>query len=106
MNTKTLSFAIALSALAITVAAQAHDPKEHMKTAENPDCAAMQDMDHSKMNKDDPVTQAMMKQCMNDDHPEGHGMKHSDDDQDHKQSDSDQDQQQAESHADDTEHKR
>ncbi|MGC1508722.1 hypothetical protein, partial [Ketobacter sp.] len=46
--------------------AQAHDPKEHMKDAEKPDCSAMKDMDHSKMDMDDPVMQAMMKKCMKD----------------------------------------
>ncbi|HNP34362.1 MAG TPA: hypothetical protein PKK10_00805 [Woeseiaceae bacterium] len=66
MKTKTLSFAIALSTFAFALSAQAHDPKEHMKDAENPDCSAMKNMDHSKMDMDDPVMQAMMKQCMQD----------------------------------------
>lgn len=48
------------------MSAQAHDPKEHMKDAEKPDCSAMKDMDHSKMDMDDPVMQAMMKQCMSE----------------------------------------
>lgn len=52
------------SVTALASAAQAHDPKEHMKDAEKPNCAAMKDMDHSKMDMNDPVTQAMMKQCM------------------------------------------
>lgn len=73
MKIKILTFAIALSTLAFTVSAQAHDPKEQMKNAEKPDCNAMTNMDHSKMdhNKmdmDDPVMQAMMKQCMKDMH--------------------------------------
>jgi hypothetical protein len=37
-----------------------HDPSEHMKTNEKPNCAGI---DRSKMNMDDPVAQAMMKQC-------------------------------------------
>jgi len=45
--------------------ANAHDPKEHMKDAKNPDCAAMKDMDHEKMDMEDPVTVAIMSHCMN-----------------------------------------
>ena len=64
MKIKTHIHVITLSALAFAISAQAHDPKEHMKDAQAPDCAAMKDMDHSKMDMDDPVTQAMMKKCM------------------------------------------
>lgn len=64
MKTKTLTFVIAFSTLAFTLSAQAHDPKEHMKDAEKPNCAAMENMDHSKMDMQDPIAQAMMKQCM------------------------------------------
>ena len=66
MKTKTLTFALALSTLAFTLSAQAHNPKEHMKNAEKPDCSAMKNMDHGKMDMNDPVMQAMMKQCMKD----------------------------------------
>ncbi len=66
-----------LVTLGMAFGAQAHDPKEHMKDAEKPDCKAMKDMDHSKMDMNDPVMQAMMKQCMdgmNHGRPEGkHG---------------------------------
>ena len=65
---KLLSPVLVLAALGVTFSAQAHDPKEHMKDAENPNCAAMKDMDHSKMDMSDPVMQAMMKQCMKDMH--------------------------------------
>lgn len=41
----------------------AHDPAEHTKTAEVPDCEAIKKMDHSKMDANDPVIQAMMKKC-------------------------------------------
>jgi len=64
--------------------AQAHDPKEHMKDAEKPDCSAMKDMDHSKMDMDDPVMQAMMKKCMKDMH---HGKDKSESDSDHAHDD-------------------
>ncbi|WP_206441557.1 hypothetical protein [Amphritea opalescens] len=61
---KQLSVLIAAPALMLAFAAQAHSEKEHMKTAENPDCAAMSTMDHSKMDMNDPVLMAMMQQCM------------------------------------------
>ena len=49
MKIKLLSPVLVLTALGVTFSAQAHDPKEHMKDAENPNCATMKDMDHSKM---------------------------------------------------------
>lgn len=48
----------------LAVNAFAHDPKEHMDKAEKLDCSAMDKMDHSKMDMNDPVMQAMMKKCM------------------------------------------
>lgn len=58
------------SILALVVAAPlafAHDPAEHAKeaAAKNaaPDCAAIKDRDHSKMDPNDPVTQALMARC-------------------------------------------
>ncbi len=68
MKTNRFTPIIALTTLGIAFSAQAHDPKEHMKDAENPNCAAMKGMDHSKMDMNDPVMQAMMKQCMKDMH--------------------------------------
>jgi len=74
-----------LSILALSVSmplAYAHDPKEHAKEAAAakaaPDCAAMKDMDHSKMDPKDPVMKAMMAKCsgaMN--HDDMKGMDHS-----------------------------
>ncbi|MFT6220983.1 MAG: hypothetical protein ACJA0C_000381 [Candidatus Endobugula sp.] len=47
----------------------AHAPELHKKkNAEKPKCEAMKDMDHSTMDMNDPITQAMMKQCMASDH--------------------------------------
>jgi len=68
MNMKTLATIIVFSTLGIAFSAQAHEPKEHMKDAEKPDCTAMKNMDHSKMDMNDPVMQAMMQQCMKDMH--------------------------------------
>lgn len=44
--------------------AQAHDPSEHTTKVEKPKCAAMKNMDHSKMDANDPIMMAMMKKCM------------------------------------------
>jgi len=56
---------------------QAHSPSEHKEKAEKPRCEAMQKMDHSKMNMDDPVRMAMMKKCMKADmEEEGPDRKH------------------------------
>lgn len=63
MKHKYLSWQAALPALLLALSAQAHDPAEHMKGAEKPDCTAMRDMDHSKMDMNDPLMQAMMQKC-------------------------------------------
>lgn len=64
MNNRPIALLIAVPALLSALSAQAHDPKEHVKGGEQPDCAAVQDMDHSKMDIKDPVMQAMMQKCM------------------------------------------
>jgi hypothetical protein len=73
---KNFTASILLSAMVIAAPAQAHDPSLHKEKAEKPDCAAMEGMDHSKMDASDPVMQAMMKKCgeqmQHDDHS-GHG---------------------------------
>jgi len=91
MKRKLLSPILVLAALGAAFSAQAHDPKEHMKDAENPNCAAMKDMDHSKMDMNDPVMQAMMKQCMKDMHNDDgdHSMGHEDASEDDHKKDSD-----------------
>ncbi len=84
MKNKQLGVLIAVPALMLAFSAQAHSPKEHMEKAENPDCAAMSSMDHSKMDMNDPVVMAMMQQCMSSMHgsaeaesaPHGHGNSH------------------------------
>ena len=67
MKRHLLLYLIALPALVLTLTAQAHDPKEHMNEKQTPDCAAMKEMDHSKMNMNDPVMQAMMQKSMGKD---------------------------------------
>lgn len=63
MKTHALTFALAVSTLAFMLSAQAHDPKEHMNNAEKPNCSAINNSDHNNMDMDDPIMQAMMKQC-------------------------------------------
>ena len=67
MNHTSRFLSILALSLSISVA-YAHDPKEHAKEAAaakaGPDCAAMKDMDHSKMDPNDPITKAMMAKCV------------------------------------------
>jgi hypothetical protein len=65
---KSLLWLAVFPALVLTLPVQAHDPAEHMKVEERPDCTAMRGMDHSKMDMDDPVVQAMMQKCMDEMH--------------------------------------
>ena len=73
MKHKSLSWQVAFPVLLVALSAQAHDPAEHMKGSEKPDCAVMKDMDHSKMDMNDPVTQAMMQKCMDELHQDEAG---------------------------------
>lgn len=68
MNTKKILSWMAIPAMVLALSAHAHEPAEHNKKAEKPDCAAMSKMDHAAMNMKDPVMQAMMKKCMPDMH--------------------------------------
>jgi hypothetical protein len=43
---------------------QAHDASEHKGNIAKPNCDAMKDMDHSNVDKTDPIMLAMMKKCM------------------------------------------
>ncbi|MEQ8289038.1 MAG: hypothetical protein RIB78_04875 [Gammaproteobacteria bacterium] len=85
MKQITLTTLVIIQSLLFAVTAQAHDPKEHMKDAQKPDCATMKNMDESKMDKNDPVMQAMMQKCKESmDHKDmkHDGMEHMD--MDHK----------------------
>lgn len=101
MNTKIISLIIALAALGTTFSAQAHDPKEHMKDAEKPDCEAMENMDHNTMDMNDPVTQAMMKQCRQDMH---HDETEKDEEQSEHKADEGQSDRQADEESPDDQH--
>lgn len=66
MNKLNKILLIAVPVFALSLNANAHDPKMHKKTAEKADCSKMADMKHDgKMDKKDPVMMAMMKKCMN-----------------------------------------
>lgn len=51
---------------------QAHAPSEHAAKMVKPKCAAVENMDKSKMDANDPVMMAMMKKCMSKAASEGH----------------------------------
>jgi len=60
---KTLS--VLIGTLVLMSNAYAHDASMHKKkNAEKPKCESMNNIDHSKMDKNDPIMQAMMQQCM------------------------------------------
>lgn len=42
----------------------AQDPSKHQVKKEKPKCEAMEEMDHSKMDPNNPVMLALMKKCM------------------------------------------
>ncbi len=77
-----------IGALTLSIQGFTHAPEHHKKEgAEPPNCAAMKNMDHSKMDANDPVIQAMMEQCkdwLHDDHePEHKGDHHKQPDDQH-----------------------
>ena len=78
---KTLRLVSIVALGAFAQLTSAHDPAEHAKeaAAKNaaPDCAAMNDMDHSKMDMNDPVMKAMMAKCGGMNHDDMKGMDHS-----------------------------
>lgn len=62
---KQLLMTVLTSALLLTSTAYAHDASKHKKKdAEKPKCELMKNMSQSEADKNDPVMQAMMKQCM------------------------------------------
>ena len=63
MKRSLLHCTLAFSGLLMIAPVFAHDPAEHAKANEAPDCDAMKTMDHSNMDMNDPVMQALMKKC-------------------------------------------
>jgi len=71
MNTKLI---VLIAALLVSMLAAAHDPKEHAKESEAPDCQTLASMDHEKTDMDDPVMKAMFAKCKQamPEHGDGH----------------------------------
>lgn len=72
---------MAIFAFQAPIGVYAHEQGNHadMGSSKEPNCAAMKDMDHGKMDMNDPVMQAMMQKCMSHD-MNGHDMQgHSND---------------------------
>lgn len=63
MNRRKYPIMGGLLAVVFTLAAHAHDPSEHAGGPEAPDCRAMGDAVNGPLDKNDPVVQALMKQC-------------------------------------------
>ncbi|MFT5707269.1 MAG: biopolymer transport protein ExbD [Oceanospirillaceae bacterium] len=64
MLIKTLSVVTAMSLTLAVNVTHAHSASQHKKEkAEKPNCLAMKKMDQSKIDKNDPIMQAMMQQC-------------------------------------------
>lgn len=63
MKTYNLIATLLVLSAAYAVNVYAHDPKEHAKEKEAPNCMAMQDMEMGGMDKNDPIAMAMMKKC-------------------------------------------
>ncbi len=57
------SAVLGMAALIASLSVQAHDPSEHQVNDQKPDCAAMNTMDHSKVDPNDPIMLAMMRKC-------------------------------------------
>lgn len=70
MNTQLLGGLLAAIILALTTSVKAHDPAEYAGAQQMPDCSTMPHPDDDRMDKNDPVAQAMMKQCMDAMHPD------------------------------------
>ncbi|MDF1589244.1 MAG: hypothetical protein P1P93_08860 [Gammaproteobacteria bacterium] len=71
MKIKVIHVLLTLFTLQAPIIAYAHDKEEHTSAnREKPNCEAMKNMDHSKMDMNDPVTQAMMQKCMKNDRHE------------------------------------
>jgi len=63
MSSKLLSYLTAAALVSIAFAAQGHNPQEHIKRAEKPNCSTIDGMGAREIAGDDSVMQAMMLQC-------------------------------------------
>jgi len=72
MRKKQIKILFIVTSMLAIGSTQAHPLSEHIKAGEKPKCEAMKNMDHSKMDMNDTVMQAMMKKCMTEQSGEGH----------------------------------
>ncbi|HIC45330.1 MAG: hypothetical protein VX829_07955 [Pseudomonadota bacterium] len=77
MKIKLVHIVMSVVALQVPISLYAHEQEDHanMGSSKEPNCTAMKDMDHGKMDMNDPVTQAMMQKCMSHD-MQGHSNDH------------------------------
>jgi len=57
-----------LPAILLAFSVQANEPSGHVHGDKEPDCCKMEEMDHSKMDMDDPAMQTMMEKCKHEMH--------------------------------------
>jgi hypothetical protein len=67
-----VTFCFLLVSLFSIASVHAHDPSEHKTKREKPKCEAVKNMDHLKMDANDPIMMAMMKKCMSEESAENH----------------------------------
>ena len=94
-----MSIQISLLASALVIALYAvpglaHDPDEHEAESVSPDCAAIENIDASKVDSNDPVTLAILQKCQDmvhddaDDRVGDHEDDHDHDEHEHSEDDS------------------
>lgn len=91
-----MSKRISLLASALVIALYAvpgltHDPDEHEAESVSPDCAAIENIDASKVDSNDPVTLAILQKCqdmVHDDDDADHDDEHDHDEHEHSEDDS------------------
>lgn len=90
-----MSKRISLLASALVIALYAvpgltHDPDEHEAESVSPDCAAIENIDASKVDSNDPVTLAILQKCqdMVHDHDDDRVDEHDHDEHEHSEDDS------------------
>lgn len=93
---KQISFLASALVIALyAVPGLAHDPDEHEAESVSPDCAAIENIDASKVDSNDPVTLAILQKCQDmvhdddaDDRVGDHEDDHDHDEHEHSEDDS------------------
>lgn len=65
MNIAKISVFLVAATLSLSTA-YAHSTKDRSKEPKTPQCDSMKDMNHAEMDMNDPLTQALMRQCAAD----------------------------------------